>query len=175
MGWYGGWFGGSPSSTIPAPPSGQTFRQVLYARLLSLEGVTDIVGSHVYPGLLPRQHSLDRDGPALTFSVTVDKNMGRGITGLGHHLRGSDGTVSQRVQLSAWSYVFAEADAISRALFAALDGLRNVSWGEIEIVSSVREQEIDLPQAPTGESVRTIYQIASEFHVRNRESTAVRT
>ena len=85
-----------PASTAPPPPSGQTFRQTLLAKLSSIPELTSLVDTAIYPGAAPRTHDLGRDGPALTYAITTYPR--------GQVLSGSDGTGMPRVQLSAWSY-----------------------------------------------------------------------
>jgi hypothetical protein len=143
-----------------------TFRRALRFKLGSIDGLAAIVGNRIYPGLLPRNYDLLRDGPSVTFSV--EKERGRNVVGVGHVLSGSDGTTLARVQVSAWAAAYSAADEIGEVLFAALDGLVLANWYGIDILSCVREQQVDLPEAPTTGSVPVIYQIANEFQVRYR-------
>lgn len=165
--------GGLGSGATPTPTPTLTFREALRAQLEATTDLTAVVGNHIYPGILPKSYDLQRDGPALAYSVTADRNLGRNIASIGHHLRGPDGTTMVRVQLSAFSYSFADVDVIAEVLFAEFDGQFNVVWAGIPIVSSIREQEIDLPEPPTADRPRAIYQIASEFHIRFRNSRTV--
>lgn len=145
-----------------------TFRQALQAQLLAIPALSALVGAHVYPGVLPRTHDLEKNGPAVTALVTADLHLGHHIAGIGHTLSGRDGTMMVRVQISGWSYRESDVDAIGEALFAALDPLINVQWGTVKIVTCVREQQVDLPEPATAANPRDIYRIVNEFHVRYR-------
>ncbi len=141
----------------------QTFRQALYARLGAIPKLTAIVGTSIYPGALPITHDFDRDGPALTYTVLTYPR--------GKVLSGSDGTATARVQLSAWSYSESTSDSIVRAVWNALDGVYNDSgWGNgtIVIMSSIRTEEVDLPDEPISGSEEWIHQIPVEYSIKHR-------
>lgn len=143
------------------PP--QTFRQALTAKLQSISELTAIVGMAIYPGALPVTHLLDRDGPALTYTITGFPR--------GHDLAGSDGTGTATVQLSAWADQIAESDAIALAIRNAIDGVFNdSSWGNgtVVIMFCLHEDEEDLPEPPKEGSDMWIYQIANTYQVRHR-------
>lgn len=156
--WHGKWSGLWRGLPVPV----QTFRQALTAKLESIEPVTLIVGDAIYPGALPETHDLRRDGPALTYTVLTNPR--------GHVLSGSDGTSTARVQLSAWSYNLADSDAITQALFAAIDGVFNdTSWGNgtVTIRSCLQEDESDEPEAvETGMDV-WIRQIPNIYSIKH--------
>jgi hypothetical protein len=120
-----------------------TFREALLAKLQSIPAVRALVGVAIYPGALPETHDLDRDGPALSYTVaTLPRN---------HHLMGSDGTATARVQISAWAERESDADALALAIVDAIDGVYNdPTWGDGSIVvrSCLQEDEADEPEAP---------------------------
>ena len=153
---------------VVVPPGVQPFREALRAKLLSLTELTDIVGEHVYPVILPQTHNLDADGPAITYGVT---KFPRGfVREFGHVLSGSSGAILARVQLSAWGYLFGVVDRIGLMFFEQLDGIHNVDdWGDgtIIIMSCLHGQELDQAHLPQGGG-RLVYQIASEFQVEYR-------
>lgn len=156
-----GMFGGSVLTR-------QTFRQALVAKLLSVSDLTAIVGTAIYPGAIPQTHDLRKDGPALTYSLMkfpLTRHIGRVVTG------GFEGILSARVQLSAWSYRYADVDAITDVLFAALEGtLNRTDWGNgtVTIVSATKGEEVDLTLPSGIADYRWIHQIASEYEIRYR-------
>lgn len=158
-------FGGTTAA--PSPP--QTFRKALRAKLLSLDDLTAIVGSNVYPGELPMGYDLSVKGPAVTYIV---QKLRRGFTGTtGHTLSGSDGTVLVRAILTAWSYSFADVDRIATILFVQLDGIFNASdWGDgsIVIMECLHGPELDMPEQPTTGRKSLTYRIESEYEIRYR-------
>lgn len=140
----------------------QTFREALYAKLLSISGLNAIVNGAIYPGAIPETYQLDRDGPALTYTVTaLPRN---------HNLSGSDGTATARVQLSAWSLLESQSDAIALVIFNAIDGLYNDStWGNgtVTIMSCLQQDEVDLPEPFTAGTDQWIYQVASDYEIKH--------
>lgn len=142
-----------------------TFRQAVYSKLNSMSTVTSIVGSAIYPQVLPETHDLTNAGPALTYSVASDPR--------GHVLTGPDGTSTATVQISGWASgtnSTASVDAIRQAL-TALDGVTNDStWGDgsVTIVSVVQRDESDQPEPPKAGRDEWIRQIVSEFSMQYR-------
>ena len=139
-----------------------TFREILYAKLGSITEVNSVVNGAIYPGVLPETHQLDRDGPALTYTITaLPRN---------HQLTGSDGTATATVQLSAWSLLLSQSDSITLALFNALDGLVNdSSWGDgsITIRSCLQDDETDIVEPFKEGSDDWIYQLASVYKIKH--------
>ena len=153
-------------SATPRAPSivvvQQTFRQALTAKLNAITELTAIVGTAIYPGALPLTHDLDRDGPALTYTVT---SMPRN-----HHLLGSDGTATATVQLSAWSEQESTSDAIALAIFNAIDGVYNdSSWGNgtITIRSCLHQDESDEPEEPKAGRDEWLRHIPSIYSIKH--------
>lgn len=138
------------------------FRQNLYAKLNSITEITSIVNTAIYPDVLPETHQLDRDGPALTYNITsLPRN---------HNIVGSDGTATARVQLSAWALQVSSSDAITLALFNALDGLVNdSSWGDgsITVRSCLQQEETDITEPFEAGTDQWIYQIASDYEIKH--------
>ena len=155
-------------ATAAAGPGGNlTFRQTLHAKLSSVPEITQVVGSAIYFGALPQTHDLGRDGPALTYSISSYPR--------GHVLSGPDGTASAHVQISAWSYLESQADAIVLAVWNAIDGTPRNPWATnaVTIMSVSQQDETDLPEAPKAGSDQWVYQIATEWLIRHR--TAIPT
>ena len=139
-----------------------TFRQTLVAKLGSIDALTALVGSAIYPGALPEAHDLGRDGPALTYAVTTYPR--------GHVLAGRDGTAAAGVQLSSWSYLEWQADAIALVLKGSLSGPPANPWtaGGVILLSVTHRDEADLPEATKAGSDQWTYQVASQYLIRHR-------
>jgi hypothetical protein len=146
-----------------ALPTVQFFREALEARLLASSALEALVGDRIFYGVLPQRLDLGRDGPALTWLV-----VGRPM---GHHLTGSDGTATARVQFSAWSYREKTADQITEVIRDMLDGTPQ-AWGNdtVKIMGVYQEDEIDLPEQPRSGSDQWTYQIASDYSIKHRVS-----
>lgn len=148
-----------------------TFRRALRIKLTSIVPVAGIVGHAIYPGGLPNGHDLINQGPALVYAVYRFPGL---HSRPGHNLAGSDGTVLVRVRLSAWSFQYSDADAITAALYDALEGVRLETWGSVEIIACIHALETD--HAHKDKDLRTpYYQIDSEYDVRYRVAVPVRT
>lgn len=147
-------------------PVVETFRHALHQYLISDAAIVAMVGPNVFPAALPGGFDLQRHGPALTYTV-FKFPMAHGGGHGGHDLSGSDGTVLARVRFSAWSYRYSEADALTVAVFDAVDGLVNAAWGTVRVMMAVHSQELD--DALPGVAPKTvIYHIASEYDIRYR-------
>jgi hypothetical protein len=141
-----------------------TFRRALRDQLRTIDGLVELIGSSIYPNAIPQSHDLTK-GPALTYSV--EKMPGSRGHVLAHTLSGSDGTVEARVTLSAWGLRYSDVDAISVVLFDALDGLINVTWSGVPIVTSFRGPEEDVSEPPTDGEPR-VFHIACDYFIRYR-------
>lgn len=148
----GGYAGGSAT---------QTFRAALTSKLGSIPELTAIVGSAIYPSALPETHDLSRDGPAVTYTITAGPR--------GHVLGGADGTATAHVELSSWSYLESQADAIALAIWNALDGIPG-KWGNgtCVILAVAHDDEIDLAEPPKAGSDQWVYRMSSPYIVRYR-------
>lgn len=147
------------------PATAQAFRQALTAKLGSIPELTGIVGEAIYPGVVPETHDFTRDGPALTWTIATNPR--------GHVLSGSDGTSTARVQLGAYSYGVSDTDAITSAVFNALDGLCNdSSWGDgsAVIMSCTQQEEVDLPEQVGIGTDLWLHRIQSDYQIKYRVS-----
>lgn len=149
-------------SVFNAPPPsagdpGATIREAVRGRLVESAEVHDQVEGRVYPGSLPQKATL----PAVTFFVPAR-------TG-GHNLKGSNGTVVTRVQISAWANRQSEVVAIAEAIRHRFDGFKGL-MGEVEILSCLFQDEVDLPEPPNDGSDRWTHQIAIDYRISHRVS-----
>jgi hypothetical protein len=153
--------GGSGSLLLEGGLPRQGFREALIAKLGSIPEVAAIVGSAIYPGQLPETHDLGRDGPALTYLVVSNPR--------GHILTGSDGTSTARVRLDAWGYQLSQVDALTTALWEALDGVPD-TWGNgtLDVMSVSQGDESDEHEPPRAGSDQWTYHISTDYRVRYR-------
>ena len=153
---------GKGDITFECPPRViQSFRVALIAKLDSISDLTGIVGSAIYPTAIPETHDLADAGPALTYVIPTNPR--------GHVLTGSDGTSAARVTLSAWGYSLADVDAITAAVWNALDGIPG-AWGDgsCVIMSVSHQDETDDHIPPRAGTDQWIYRISSDYRVQYR-------
>lgn len=154
-----------------APPvvQPQSFRVALRAKILSLQDVTDFVADHIYPGLMPPSHDLDRMGPAILYAAQkIPRQL---LSGTGHVLSGSDGTSLVNVILTVCGLDFSQVDALATLLQRHLDGIHNATdWGNgsIVIMSCLFYQEVDASLPMSNARPDTVYQLECSFWVRYR-------
>lgn len=147
--------GGGGSLTV------QDIREALAAKLFSIPEVTAIVGTAIYPLVVPMTRDFSRDGPALTYEIPSNPR--------GQVLGGSDGTSDATVTLKLWGYTYGTASAMTSALFSALNGPPGV-WGNgtCSIISVTQHDEGDDVGRPFAASDQWIPYIESEYLVRYR-------
>ena len=97
-----------------------TIEALIYSILSSNAGVSALVGTRVYPVVLPRSYDPATAGDALTFSaVSGDEEITLDGKRWGE----------KRIQIDAWSAQYANAKAIQTAVNNALDGAVNAAQG----------------------------------------------
>jgi hypothetical protein len=107
-----------------------TIEQAIYSYLSGEAGITDIVGTRIYPIFLPQ----DTDYPALTYIR---------ISGPEHH----DIDVSYpRFQISCWAKSYAEAKGLADEVKAAFQRFKGVMGGAqgVEVIQGVFMNDLDL-------------------------------
>ena len=134
-----------------------TLRQAIYSRLSTSSSLVGLVGSRIYFGALPQTAAR----PALVYSVPSRP--------YGHHLGGADGTSTARVQFNAIAWSEREADQISQAIRQSWDGYRGTIGG-VEVLSSISQGDVDLPQPPRAGTDRWTYEIACDYSIKHRVS-----
>jgi hypothetical protein len=139
-----------------------TFREALVAKLNSITALADIVGTSIYPDVIPQTHDLGAQGPALTYTVVT---MPRGQV-----MGGLDGTANARVQLSAWSYGKGISASIQLAIVGVLNEVPVANpWGDgtCVIKSVTHQDESDQTEKAKDGSDKWIYQIISEWQINS--------
>lgn len=139
----------------------QTFREALVAKLGAIPELLAVVDQAVFPGAIPEDHDLGRDGPALVYSIPSNPR--------GQVLMGSDGTSSARLRFEAHAYLLSAADRATIAVWNALDGEPG-GWGNgtCQILSVTHQDEQDQHIPPRAGSDQWIYRIVSDYLVRYR-------
>ncbi|OJW11215.1 MAG: hypothetical protein BGO49_11150 [Planctomycetales bacterium 71-10] len=148
-----GSLGAVVSSPVDLGP--ETFEEALYLRLSSTAALTAIVGDRIHHGHIPQGWDL----PAVSFELP-----GRPY---GHHLRGSDGTSSPRVRISAWAASRPQAVAMARAVRDRFQGFRG-RIGRVEVMASILLDELDLSSPPKDESDTWTCRILMDYRIRHR-------
>lgn len=139
----------------------QYFEKALRAKLLAIDGVTDIVGTSIFKTQIPETHDLSDDGPAITFFLPSKQ--------MGHALRGSDGTATAVVQFDAWAYNQPTVKVLLEAIRDSLDGPQDL-WGvgEVEIMSVVQIDDSDADEPPSDSSPLWKFHSLSEYSIKYR-------
>lgn len=119
----------------------------LYSYLVSAPGVAALVGTRVYPLVLPQASPV----PAIIYSRVGGPRV--------KALAAPPGVQRARVQLSVFATSYAEVKAVAEALRLALDGHRG-SWGagQVQAVSLVSENDLF-----GGDSL--MYHVAQDYEV----------
>ena len=126
--------------------------EAIRARLLAVTAVTDLVGTRVYPLLLPQ----DPTYPAIRYQQ---------ITGTRESAMGSDvGLVEATEQVDSYDSTYAGARVLAEAVRAALQRFRGTVAGVVISDVFVLEGPLDLYE----EAVK-IYRVQQDFTVWHRE------
>lgn len=113
---------------------------VLYSLLVGDATVGGLVGTRVYPAIVPQNASL----PATTYQQ---------LSGVREHTcAGPQGMASPRFQINCWADTYAEARTLSDAVRVLLDGYSGtVSERTVHVM--MLEDEGDMPEVPAGKDV----------------------
>jgi hypothetical protein len=97
--------------------------------LSSDSGVTALVDSRIYGGLLPQDVVVDQDGPAITVQIR------------GGNADAEVPLIRPSVQIEVWAgpYQFQQAREVYRAIFDLMHGKNSISLTNGYILSSVEE------------------------------------
>lgn len=107
-----------------------TIEAGLYAHLLTDSGVTALVGTRIYPLLVPQ----DADLPAIAYQR---------ISGPRDHTHdGSSGLAFARMQLTFVASSYDDAKSLGEAVRAAIDGHKG-SMGDVTVGACLLDQERD--------------------------------
>jgi len=125
----------------------------LYTVLTSDAAVSALVGTRVYPNIVPQNKAM----PAITYQQ---------ISGLRNYtMDGPVGLVEARFQINCWSTTYVQSRVLARLVRKALD---NYSTTPIEI--TYLENEGDMPEVESGKDVLRRYGKRLDFTVWFKET-----
>ena len=125
----------------------------LYTQLVGTTALTDLVGTRVYPSVLPQGVTL----PAVTFQ-RVGTTPTNGSTG--------GGDVSwARFQLTGYAVTYLAARGVADAVRGALRGWQS-STGTPNIDMVTYQGEYDLPEPPESGQDNYIHGVAQDWYVQ---------
>jgi len=123
--------------------------QGIYARLSGQSGVTNLVGTRIYPGVAP----LNAAFPYLTYSK---------VSGIRIHAMESDpGLAHPRMRVSTWSTSYTQVKAIALQVRTALQDY-SATTGGIPFQRIFFENEYDLPEIDLG-SKKITHQLVQDY------------
>lgn len=140
------------------------FEQAMLSRLQSITALNSIVGSAIFKTAIPETHDLQRDGPALTYSLPTKTDE--------HILTGSDGTATATVQLDAWGLganASINVKNIIEVIRLAIDGATISQWGGnngVLIQRVIQSTDTDLDEKPEAGSDMWLRHTVSEYSIR---------
>lgn len=129
----------------------------VYSYLSSQTAITNIVGTRIYPLVMPESGTY----PALVYSLVPSSYQ--------HRLSGSNGIAEARFQFDALTTSLSESDALIEAVRQALQGYQG-TLDQDECISSVLNTVQDLTQTPVDGSDNRIYRKMADFTLRIRVS-----
>lgn len=100
-------------------------------------GLMAIVGTRIYPQLVPQAAQGSDNYPAVTYQVIDEPNE--------HYLGGVSQLAHPRVQITAWARTFLAALSIRDALVDALDGFAG-TMGTFSVSPCLKIDEGDMPE-----------------------------
>ena len=127
-----------------------TLEEALFSYLKSFSGLAALVGTRLYPSLMPQNVKL----PAVSFQriSTIEE----------YHLGGSANLVHPLFQFSCWAQKYSEAKAVAAQIRQALNVYTGTMGGVdgVEIYGSFRENELDFYDAAAG-----LYHVPVDFRI----------
>jgi hypothetical protein len=118
--------------------------------LLDTTGVTEIVGTRIYPVILPTGASL----PAISYSQLADPGI--------HAMARDPGIANPLFQVSVWSTNYAQAVDISKQVRKSLQDYSGSTWGECHRIFF--ETETDMANVDPQSKLVTMH-IAQDYIV----------
>ncbi len=125
--------------------------EAIYSRLSTHAGVSALVGSRIYPSLMPQNVTL----PALTYIKVAGPRVSA--------MSIDTGVARPRFQVSCWSQTYSQAKALAAQVRAALQRWRGTESGVV-IQASFMENEIDLYDNET-----ELHHVALDFEISHEE------
>lgn len=155
---------GTTLASPVVPQATPLFRRALAAHLLNDPGIAAVVGTRVYPQVLPQNPTL----PALTYQVVG--NPRRPV-----NLASPNTLATARVQITAHSKRLGECEPLAEAVRQALQGFTGRLGGlNFVVVSSILDDETDLGDNAQDGTESTFRRIAVDYLIRYREPRPAR-
>lgn len=92
-----------------------TLEQDIHAQLLTITALTAIVGSNIYPVVLPKSVSATAQ-PWMTYQTVSRTPI--------YHLGGDSNVVKKRIALNIWSSNYSDVTNAAKAIWAGLSGFQ---------------------------------------------------
>ena len=127
----------------------------LRAALLANSAVAALVGTRIYPMILPQGSAWP--GPSLTFQ--------RISTTSPVALAGAVGPERMRVQLDCWDKTWGGVRALALAVKAALHGFAGSASGSEDLYGVFLDSERDFFEADVGPSSEGLYRVSADYFV----------
>jgi hypothetical protein len=131
-------------------------KEALLSKLLGALGVTGLVGDRISWALRPRRDAL----PAIALHlISAPRD---------YHMAGPSGLVTSRVQVDCWAQSAANATAVSRAVNAAIGGMRETVDG-VEFQGAFLETETDMTDDEGATPDEVLYRVSMDFFIWHSE------
>ena len=130
----------------------------LYSHLSTFAGLTALVGTRIYPSILPQAVTL----PAITYQKISAKRT---------HTMGDDpGLAKPRFQITCWADTPASARAVATQVQTALQNQRNALWGGVGGVTvTVLGPDNEVDDYERTAAARDIYSIIQDYFIWHDE------
>lgn len=128
-----------------------------YAFLSSSTGITDLVGTRIYPHHLPQNPTF----PAMTYRLVSAPH--------DHTLADAAGIVRVRFQFDVYSYLLSDCVDVVEALRLELQRYTG-SFGAKVVLASKLVNDMDMSEPPQDGSQNWLYRKTSDYLLKLRES-----
>ncbi len=126
--------------------------------LLSKAAVTAIIGSRLYPVVLPQS----QDVPAITFS--------RVSGGHSHNLDRATGSAIPAFEFDCWAATYAQAETLAEVVRGVMQGFGPGTMGDTEVKACILDDEADAYEPPEDASDKGVFRITLRYRIRYTES-----
>lgn len=130
--------------------------QAVYSRLTGHAGLAALVGSRVYPLVLPQRPTL----PAVTYQrVEALRQSAMGV---------DTGLASARVQVDSWATTYAGSKGVAAQVRAALQRWRGTEAG-VTVEDAFLERDQDLFEDEGSSAEGKLYRVSQDYLIWYRE------
>jgi hypothetical protein len=131
----------------------------LTSYLLANGDIASLVGTRVYPVLIPQRAAL----PLLVYQVISDMP--------DYHLRGESGLTVARIQIDCVAATYSQVKTLAQYVRLACGGYRG-QLGTVAVEWMNAEQFSDMPAEPRSGEQETIYRVIVEIRVAYQQTAA---